>query len=374
MKVELSWEFIFKLDNFLKYFTHNELIKLSSLNKTLRNKLKYKIFNKIRIRGGDLETDPDYFGIREDNSANQSIGYKFMNIFSLSSNEAEKFSSLKLNPWINKFMKELLVNMSLVKSIELSDINKPGYYIFPVLNIFLNLRSLKLTIISIGLEDFLNFLNFTELLEVLEVSNIKLVSSSDNEELDNKSTKLPIKLKEISYSQVKIAHSNSLSNPPAFLFEDQLLDLQSYNLPIQSLPNLVKLWYLNSGIACSYINEYLCFNPQLTNLKIESIDLISENLDIISSFNTLKTLIIMGTENDFEILNLKKIPELKSINKLILLNIYSNSYKQYQSLISKCTQLKILELNIISDEEGFYPEFTENMCFLKELKIKLNDE
>ncbi|KXN67716.1 hypothetical protein CONCODRAFT_167192 [Conidiobolus coronatus NRRL 28638] len=296
-----------------------------------------------------------------------------MNIFSLGSNEAEKFNSLKLNPWINKFMKELLVNMSLVKSIELNDINKPGYYIFPVLNIFLNLRSLKLANIYIGFEDFLNFLNFTDLLEVLEATNVKLVKSSSNEELDYKPIKLPIKLKEISYSQVSVLHSNSLNNPLTFLFDDQLLDSEPYNLPIQSLPNLVKLWYLNSGIACSYINEYLCFNPQLTNLKIESIDLISENLDIISSFNTLKTLIILGAENDFEILNLKNIPELKSINKLILVNIHSKSYKQYQRLILNCTQLETLELNIISDVEGFYPELTENMCFLKELKIKLND-
>ncbi|KXN67442.1 hypothetical protein CONCODRAFT_167373, partial [Conidiobolus coronatus NRRL 28638] len=358
-----KWEFIFIFKEVHQYISNDVIIKLSLLNKYLREKLKSRVFNRILINGYNLSHLENSF---------ESNRYGFENIPKRNLETMLNFKSTNIDPFVTGIIKVLNPLAEYFESITYFNLDRLGYYVIPITLNFSSLSNLNIGVCCLDVKDLNRLMRKLDKLQKLTLFQLDLIKSPD-EELNEHEIKFSPTLKEL-YLGHNYVSSNNLPNAPyEFLVKySGSIDRREFYLTPQHLPNLEKFELIGVIEDSCYITNLLTLTPKLSNLilpiqnySIRVMEVLSENSDINQlnlKFNFQDKLFLLD----------KKLPVLNSLHDLILTFIIRpDQYLQIYQLIEAFPNLTKLELELEYFEFEFIAKLLSKLTKLKVLKLQI---
>jgi hypothetical protein len=370
---KVKWDNILILPELIKNLNLRTLAEVSLVSLLVRAKIKSTIFKQIKFSTIHFtrymhNTDSliwVYFFEK----------YGFMSrISNLEVPDRSKYKELKLDSTINEFTYSLAEVKQLVKVCNFYDIDKAGYYMLPIFNLFENLTNLKLQNSLVSLKSFCELsrsLKYLEIIEFIRVTFVKTLS----EDLKHADIKFPESLKKLTFIVVGINSVESIT-PYNFLFDkSEVRTSDDFSLFPISIPSLRCFTFSQGGYRDSGLNQFLASNPQLECLSINTNLIDQFKVDYLSN---LKKLVIEDNyiDSDITFSNVESIEEIEfkflernlfpfiqnlclntiNLNRLtFMLDMNEETMPRMldfvENVIINCNGLKFLKLNIIDKSE-----------------------
>jgi Leucine-rich repeat (LRR) protein len=324
---KINWLNIIINSEFQNYLDEESVKEISISSKSIREKLKPLIFNKLKISNSILDYSKK--NIITDH-------YKYYH-YSNFDNSACKDSNIHgTDSILNDFTVAFTGIKKFVKCLHFCDFNRPGLYIFPITGIFKNLIKLEL-----GFNVMIPYSGFAKLGESLpNLNHVKLCAvlvKLPTEHLSPEDYIFPPNLKYLEIVNNNIISTSSISDPYKFLFDRDSSDLtiEFFKIPKVSLPSLNELVYFDSMRPDLGLKDFLEVNSNLESLSIRS-----SNLKSISTLTSLKKLKLDG-EIIFN--NSSQFPALKSLECLHIACDFESDWEITKRLCDMCENLSCIE-------------------------------
>jgi hypothetical protein len=368
LKSKINWLNIIISTDFFEYLDLELLKEVSMASRLVREKINLHLF-------GNLELSTRVFEINFKNNIfteyiNRCVYPESYTITSI--DDDQYLNELNIENGLNDFIYSLKDIKRFAKSFNFEEAQRAEYYLFPIINVFDNLVSLRLNFIAAPLDAFNKIGTSLKSLKGLEVIDVTLCKPHfDNASSDQ--VNFPPNLSFLDISFLTIATFDGLSNPHEFLLNQcSQKSRNNFHLPSISIPNLKKLSYFNDENINSELYSFLEVNP---NLEILSIKSFSENF--IEQLKSIKCLEVYNVEY----INTKeKVSVLNNIEKLWIKNVYTEYYENIKKLCSLCPKLENLNLTMRQGDsvqnsiDRFLVPLVTNLTLLKTLKLKFRSK
>jgi hypothetical protein len=344
----IKWETIIGIPEFINVLNISTLKELTLLSKSFRLKLQSKLFETIQVDG---EKFPSYLSSSKNdliceyfNFRNYIVGYGEDGEADDEFN-SEPYKNLEIEPTVSEIQHKLSKFKYHTKNFGLVDLERAGYYLLQILDLFPNLTTLKLDYCTVSLEGFSKLLSNLPNLSCLELNNSSLAVLPTQEPTLN-NLKFPQSIKKLvicGSNFTKIVEPQSAFD---FLFEK--LGDETFTeiiLPPKHIQSLKKFNYYANTRDDNGLNKFLEINDHLEYLSLESNFIDSRKFELISRSNKLKKLSIYCKNEALDSLH---IPILSSITKLRFINANQEFLPNLEALCLSCINLS--DLNIILDE------------------------
>jgi hypothetical protein len=268
--------------------------------------------------------------------------------FSLGVDISESISGFEytnsIDQWVTSVSSSLSVYKAIVNRFNLAGVEKAGYYLLPILNIFDNLTFLRLECCDIPFMDFSNLSESLLSLEVMELVYVTFIKLSPDS-ISNSQFIFPQNLKSLKIYYCETSVEPVLS-PKEFLFNySELTTATSFILPEYSVSSLKELGFFSSYGSDGGINQFIKLNPELESLIIKSHSLNYITLSLIKSLTSLKSLEMRGSVS----LNPEaQFPTLEFINKLRFDDVSLNNIEIIKKMCLSCPNLMALNIQIVA--------------------------
>ncbi|KXN67434.1 hypothetical protein CONCODRAFT_86955 [Conidiobolus coronatus NRRL 28638] len=319
-----KWELIFIFNDFQQYLYFRQLCNISLLNKYLREKLKIKIFNSIKLSHFFLRQFPNYFNNTNENELNDE---------SVDTNNTIITRSSKINLFIDELIKKFDSFLPICKSLEFLGLGIAGYYIIPKVCYFNHLTHLRLFDCLMGLKCFIRLMEKLENLQFLDLYELNFIKFQDDEVTEGDII-IPKPLKGIGLTHMHVFTASCISDPYEVLnnYDSDILEVA--HIPPQHLSNLSKLELSSAIDNLNLILDFLSLNPQLSEIIIPISNFSIEIIKMLSESGNVKHLKIDFIGYEIHYPNDVTLPKLSSLSSLKILYISERDY---------CTILKLLE-------------------------------
>ncbi|KXN65223.1 hypothetical protein CONCODRAFT_20839, partial [Conidiobolus coronatus NRRL 28638] len=360
---KINWLNIIFNKEFQNYLNLDILKEISLVSKLVRIKLNPKLFYAIKI-----EEDNKYIkGLLENYYINDELSEEAR---PLSPNVEELHKGLYIDRLISNIKSELENIKRFVSSIYFKRLNHIAYYLFPLLESFDNLTTLKLYDCTFPYSTFVNLgVSFFKLrcVELYGVTLVKL--PGDTAHLD--SFNIPPDLRYLTISIVEVNEPGALFNPYDMLF-NELDSTNNYRfaLPKVEVPSLKKLNFIGDYDEENDLEDFLDINSKLESLAIGNL-----YLDKAYNFKSLKNLEV-GYVDCFD--NEINFTTQEGIKELTVVIDYEDDYENVAKLCKLCPNLEKLYfriLNSVSIQNTFYNFLIPVLSKLpnvKTLRLKLH--
>jgi hypothetical protein len=340
-KLRINWLNIILNPEFQNSLDFESLKETSLMCKLVREKLNPILFKHVKVSTKDFNAIfkgkrniiIDYFKSRVHSGTNN--------------NKSSDAKELSIEDAFNDIKGALNGIKSYTKTFYLTKVRRAGYYLFPVVNIFDNLASLKL-------EDCIfAYSVFSKLGELLpNLTRVELVDVAFAKKPDDSSSindiVLPESLTSLAINECEIYITDMLSNTYEFLFSEnrRYISVSDFSLPKISVPSLKELmYYADEEESDSGLDAFLELNP-----NIESLDIVYFISDQLAS---LRNLISLGLYGKIVFDRNADLPSLDSLKHLKLLIDDDNTYDDIKRVCSLCPNLEVLSF-YIEDYDEFY--------------------
>ncbi|KXN66822.1 hypothetical protein CONCODRAFT_168075 [Conidiobolus coronatus NRRL 28638] len=361
---KINWLNIIFSADFLDYLELNLLKEVSLTSKLIRDKIKPRLFRNLELSTSVFELNfKDNIFIEYINRCVYPETYTTTTI------DCDNYlNSLSVEKSLNDFTSSLKDIKMFAKSLNFEEAQRAEYYLFPIINVFDNLTSLRLNFIAAPLSAFNKLGESLNNLKCLEVIDVTLYNRHIDS-LNSDQINIPINLSFLDISYLAIVSSNSLLNPHEFLLNQYPQETRrNFHLSSASIPTLKKLSYFNDEDINSELYSFLKTNPNLESLSIKSL---SDKLT-----NQLKFIKCLEVYNVEYINTKEKAPVLKNTAKLWVKSAYPEHYENIMKLCSICPNLTDLHLTMISDNSvqnsinSFLLPLVSSLSLLKTLRLK----
>ncbi|KXN66681.1 hypothetical protein CONCODRAFT_80418, partial [Conidiobolus coronatus NRRL 28638] len=366
---KVNWLNIIFLKDFVSYLSIEDLKEIGFTSKLVREKLKPSLFNNLKLSYNNINTKLEV-------SDNIFIEYCNIILNPGSASNSKKVKKLSIEAGLKDIAHVLNDIKSYTKSFHLSGVYRAGYYLFPVINIFDKLTSLKLEVCFFSLEKFSKLGDLIPSLKSIELAGVSLIKQP-SDDISPKELSFPSNLSFLNISECEVIDVDLISNPYEFLFNEDFsrFEQSNFTFPEISVPSLKELvFYVNDDSDCGII-KFLELNPNL-----ETLDINCFNSNMITRLSSLKNLelqdeIIFDGSTDNS--------TLESLKYLKITIDDDNTYENIKKLCLLCPNLDYLSF-YIEDIKEFH-HFIErymvpiltNLLKLKTLQleiIKSNDD
>jgi hypothetical protein len=355
--MKVNWIDIINIPEFYKLLNLDNLKQVSLISKAARLKLKPKLFEFIEFNGDKFH---DYF----ENSENLLCEY--FNFVQLSMDSEENqlngycYKDLDTGLAIKEIEDQLIKLKLLAKSFYFIDVNRVGYYLFPLVSVFDNLTVLALYNCTVPLVKFYEIVNSLPKLEGLELEST-LFAKLNTEEYAIDCIKFPKTLKKLAIFDCSILSSELLSNSYNFLLDKANSGTYTdFKLPPNQIPSLYKFTYLPESFTESGFNDFLLNNPQLEIISFNSFSLNQASINNFTNFHYLRRLEVVCSLDKLSKLN---VLPLNSIKELELFSINQLVYPVIQDICLNSPNLTKLTFKFDSIRE-FFPVLTNALDYI----------
>jgi hypothetical protein len=358
----IRWDGIFILYEFKSYLARWELIEVSLLNKLLRERLKYKVFYRVKLNNDFLLQFPNYFYRKE---------FTIENEYNRGLETMPSFQNNRIDPFVEVLIEKLSTFGVHLKQMELDRLYRPGCFVVPLVSNFTQLASLSICNCELELNIFNKLILKLYKLESLSIKNLQFLILDEEWPL-NTGTLLPRTLSELELGNMCLRKTDLHKNPYKFLFIDNsgYMNDYYYILP-QQLPNLKRLIISKDTTFYSdYIPNLLNLNPQLTYIAFPYYYLssyVGNYLNISSNINEIQ---IVFKFESYEFRNFN-IEPLESVNILSIKSINSNHYRKVYTLISLCPKLIRFHASFDYFDNGFIESLLAKLDHLKAIELEV---
>ncbi|KXN65492.1 hypothetical protein CONCODRAFT_80759, partial [Conidiobolus coronatus NRRL 28638] len=344
--IKFNWENIIILPDFINSLPMETLRSVSLIAKLIRYKYKSSLFECIRFNGDKFE---NYFNNNQDSEKNLLYGYfefdRCLDRGIEDEFDLKPYKELELEPALKMFESQLNDIRLYAKTVVISDACNAGYYLFPTLTSFQNLKTLRLINCTLPLIELSNLSKTLDNLETLELT-ISTLLRNTKQKVKLNSLKFGAKVKSISVIDCQLASSKLLQDPQEFLFNTKSnSNIQDFVLPAVAVPSLKYYSYRTIGRSDKLTNKFLAKNPQLEYLSFESSFLDQSKLDHIKSTEKLRKLSITCQSHPPP--NLFLIPKLEALNTLKFTSPNPLNYLIIEDLLIKAQNLKELYFTLV---------------------------
>jgi hypothetical protein len=344
---QIKWETVITVPEFTNSLDFSTLKELSLLSKHFRLKLISNLFEIIQLDGEKivlfLKSTKNNLICEYFNSRNYMLLYN-ENGERYEEFNAELYKDLDVESTVEEVGLKLVKFKYYIKSFELNALDRAGYYLFSVLNVFPNLTALKLEYCTVSLEKFSELLKNLTLLNCLEINYLSFAVLS-NQEATLNNLIFPQKLQNLLIFGSKFIKITDNQTAFAVLFEN-LGDvyLAEVNLPPTHIQSLKNFDYYGFDRNDNGLSMFLEKNDQLEYLSLDSNFVDSRKLELISKSGKLKKLSIRCEDEGHNNLNFSA---LTSITKLLFYNVIQGYLHNLEIICFASTNLN--NLNLIFD-------------------------
>jgi hypothetical protein len=343
---EIKWEDILITNEFQAFLQFEDLKEISLASKLLRLKLKPKLFANIIINGKKFDR-------RFINDKN--LIYEYFEFFryimswkNIEEYEDSHCKELELEPAYKEFEDQVLGFKHLVKSLNLVELGRAGYYLFSLAKLFRNLNTLIILNCTVSLSGFDDLLNSLDKLASIELTYTNF-TKFPTEKLKLEDIQFPKTLTNLSVHECHLGENGLLSNPYDFLFDKVYSGkINDFILPSTSIPSLKNLSFLPHYYCDNGLNEFLEANNQLEFIYFKSSTLDQVKIDYFQKSKALRKLEIVC---ESEVFNEVNIPTLSSIEELEIQYLCTEVFSIIKDLCLSSENLKKLSLifNVYDD-------------------------
>lgn len=327
---EVDWLNIVFDTEFHSYLDYDTLKKISMLSKFVRAKFIPKLFYNISLKANRKHV-------------NGKIE-KFYNVSALSSltrrisSYSDKLQkSLSVEKALNNINYEVQNIIIFVSNLYIKNLDRIGYYLFPIFKSFDSLSLLNITGTTVPYSLLINLGLLIPNLKSFELISATLVRLPTDKLISNNFI-FPPSLSYLNISRVEVTELGLLSDPFEYLFsEGHAKNSYSFTPPKILLPSLKKLIFAEYNEKKSGLEEFLHINPSLELLKTETIYL--DKAYSIGSLKSLETDMVECLNGDTKFASQESIEDLTTF-----VNI--DTYENVTRLCLLCPNLVKLRFSI----------------------------
>ncbi|KXN67404.1 hypothetical protein CONCODRAFT_72981 [Conidiobolus coronatus NRRL 28638] len=382
-KFKVNWLDVILKKEFQNCLDLESLQEISLISKSAREKLKPTLFKCIGF-------SPNVFNFISMNSNSMFIEFFTSKLYSsANSNTFDNSKNYIIEDELRQINFALSGINTYTKSLHLYKVDKPGYYLFPVISNFVNLTTLSIE------ECYFKFSVYSKLGELLP--NLVQVEFNDvifaklaNDRTSRNNIIFPPGIKRLIFDECNMSTTKLTSDTCDFLLGDSFdySTMSDFILPKVSIPSLIELiFYVYGNQSYNGIDAFLEVNPNLESLCIDCFT--SGLLKSLTSLNSLELRGEISLNSNINLISLENL-------KFLAININANnSYETIKKMCLLCPNIEWLcfYLNSYSDFDDIediqnienYHQFIEffivpivsNLYSLKALRIVfsyLNDD